>query len=259
MQPAKVAVTLSAVHRPQRLRLQEPRRPRSPLHHCCQRVQQTLQPGPRLGTLPQHPRCASRVQDLPLGCLRPCFCRWQRPLDCARPVRGHIFGSTYDTWNISICFRMLETGRRAIRSRLRVRRRRVVRVVRRRRRAVAVRRAAVRRRPHSPQTLNHFLSPSSVHDMRCHSLCNAPFSSPRALSLLHHGSTQNFRSGGQAADALSRCPPPAWPTPFAPSVPSTAARWLTETIFPRIYARRNCDPKRARYMSFSFLLFCTDF
>ena len=153
VQPAKVAVTLTAVHRPQRLRLQEPRRPRSPLHHCCQRVQQTLQPGPRLGTLPQHPRCASRVQDLPLGCLRPYFCRWQRPLDKARPVREPIF----ETWNMCSFFRMLETGRRAIR-RVRAAPRRLPTP------RPAIRRPAVRRRPHSPQTLNHFLSPSSVHD-----------------------------------------------------------------------------------------------
>ena len=82
--PAHPHTMSAAVHRVQRPRLQEPRRPRPPLHNCDQRDRQHLQPWCRLAPLRENTRRASRVQDLPLGNLRARFRRRQRTLHCAR-------------------------------------------------------------------------------------------------------------------------------------------------------------------------------
>ena len=86
-----------------------------------------------------------------MGCQRPCSRRWQRPLDCARPVKGLVFepGNACNLWIIP------ETGRTEIWNRRRrpVVVRVVVRVVRQR---VVRRQSVVQRRPHPPQTLNNF-------------------------------------------------------------------------------------------------------
>lgn len=62
-----------------------------------------------MANLPPNPRCASRVQDVPLGCKRTHSRRWQRLLDCELWTTFYPSNRT-----ASLFFRMPETWRREI-------------------------------------------------------------------------------------------------------------------------------------------------